>query len=71
MVFWYCKWVFFKLFNNLWVWDKREGWGPESHPTLQPILSSPIFLTLLLSFFVKIKSIVAVGVCCILRKVDN
>lgn len=46
----------------------REQWCLETHHTLHPISPSPIFLTFPYILFIKIKSIVAVGLCCILRK---
>lgn len=60
--------VSFKLFNNSWVWGRKSGLVSRDPPHFTSFLTIPSFSHPASPFFVKIKSIVAVGLCCILRK---
>lgn len=73
MVFWYCKWCPLNYLITFGCGAGREGWCPETPPphTLHPILPSPILPSPSYILFVKIKSIVAVGLCCILKVNDD
>lgn len=60
--------VSFKLFNNSWVWGRKRGLVSRDTPHFTSFLTVPSFSLPASTLFVKIKSIVAVGLCCILRK---
>lgn len=62
--------VSFKLLSNIRGWGKEERAGVQRDPILHPTLPSPISPHLPSILFVKIKGIVVVGLCCILRKDD-
>lgn len=69
MVFWYCKWCPLNYLITLGV-GQEERDGVQRHPTLHILSCHPLFSHPPYILFVKIKSIVAAGWCCILRMND-
>lgn len=63
--------VSFKLFNDFWVWGRKRAVVSGDTPHFTSYLTIPYFSHPPYILFIKIKSIVAVGLCCILRERMN